>query len=252
MGSKINSVIVNQPLILHKLGTFKPPPQFLACVSLSSYGIRNEQGRHISTPSSSTTSTQVKIADPSCCSIKFKTLGACKLGISRYPDFIYDAAGGTGTGLGQKMIERNTSVDDELKVSFDPETLYIPALSSETTRFLGLPLPPFLKIEIIPEFFGGYINQQTGKVDLEFLAKFCFSVGTIYRAPPLIVKTVLTSEESIGSIRRGSGERMNAQGNCRLVGVATVDPVDDFFINSFLGLPTECLADLNAVISLSS
>lgn len=90
------------------------------------------------------------------------------------------------------------------------------------------------------------------QVDLEFLAKFRFSVGTIYKAPPLIVKTVLTSEESTGSIRRGKGERMNAEGKCRLVGVATVDRIDDFYMNSFLSLPSECLADLNAVISLSS
>lgn len=90
------------------------------------------------------------------------------------------------------------------------------------------------------------------QVELEFLAKFCFSVGTIYKAPPLIVKTVLTSEESIGNMRKGRGERMNAEGRCRLVGVATVDPIDDFFMNAFLGLPTECLADLNAVILLSS
>ncbi|PKI38342.1 hypothetical protein CRG98_041253 [Punica granatum] len=179
----------------------------------------------------------------------FKTLGACKLGIARYPDFIYNAVGGTGTGLGKK-ITGSGSVD-EILVSFDLDTLYIPPLSSETTRLLGLPLPPYLKIEIVPESFGGRINQETGKVDLEFLAKFCFSVGTIYRAPPLIVKTVLTSEESIGSIRRGRGERLNGEGRCRLVGVAKVDPIDDFFMNSFLGLPTECLADLNAVISLS-
>lgn len=45
---------------------------------------------------------------------------------------------------------------------------------------------------------------------------------------------------------------MDGQGRCRLVGVATVDPIDDFLMNSFLGLPTECLADLNAVISFST
>lgn len=158
MGSKINSV--NQPLILRKISTFKPhlrPKSFVGFSS--SYGDRNDQG-HISTPSS--TSTQVKIPEPSSCSVKFKTLGACKLGISRYPDFSYNAAGGTGTGQGRKMTESEPG--DEIEVYFDLETLYIPALSSETTRFLGLPLPPFLKIEIIPEFFGGRISQRTGRV----------------------------------------------------------------------------------------
>lgn len=37
-----------------------------------------------------------------------------------------------------------------------------------------------------------------------------------------------------------------------LVGVATVDPIDDFLLNSFLSLPTECIAILNAEISIAS
>lgn len=89
------------------------------------------------------------------------------------------------------------------------------------------------------------------QVDLEFIAKFSFSVGSLYRAPPLLVKTILTSEESKGSMRSGRGERLDKEGRCRLVGVATVDPIDDWFMNTFLGLPTECLAILNAVIYIS-
>ncbi|OMO85986.1 hypothetical protein CCACVL1_09881 [Corchorus capsularis] len=178
--------------------------------------------------------------------VSFKTLGACKLGISRYPDFEYNAQGGTGAGTGSK-----TKAGNEISVNFDIKTLYIPPLSSATTKFLGLPLPPLLKIDIVPQLFQGNINQESGKVDLEFLANFCFSVGSIYRAPPLLVKTVLTSEESKGKIRSGRGERLDGEGNCKLVGVATVDPIDDFFMNTFLSLPTECLAKLNAVITVS-
>lgn len=89
-------------------------------------------------------------------------------------------------------------------------------------------------------------------MDLEFKGKFWFSVGKLYKAPPLLVGTVLTSEESRGTMRSGRGERLDKEGKCRLVGVATVQPIDDFFLNSFLGLPTECLAMLNAVISLST
>lgn len=90
------------------------------------------------------------------------------------------------------------------------------------------------------------------QVELEFKAKFWFSVGSIYKAPPLLVETVLTSEESYGTMRSGKGERLDENGKCRLVGVATVNPIDDFLMNSFLGLPTECLADLNAIISLTA
>lgn len=77
-------------------------------------------------------------------------------------------------------------------------------------------------------------------------------MGSIYRAPPLMVETVLTTEESVGRMRGGRGERLDGEGKCRLVGVATVDPIDDIFMNTFLGLPTECLANLNAVITYST
>ncbi|XP_050225081.2 uncharacterized protein LOC126674642 [Mercurialis annua] len=178
--------------------------------------------------------------------VNFKTLGACKLGISRYPDFQYNAQGGTGTGIATRIKKSN-----EISVSFDVKTLYIPPLTSATTKFLGLPMPPLLKIDIAPELFQGTIDTDSGKVDLEFMAQFWFSVGSIYKAPPLLVKTVLTSDESNGVIRSGRGERLDGEGKCRLVGVATVQPIDDLFINTFLGLPTECLADLNAFVSFS-
>ncbi|KAK1399583.1 ATP-dependent Clp protease ATP-binding [Heracleum sosnowskyi] len=150
-----------------------------------------------------------------------KTLESCSLGIASYPDFKYNAQGGK-------------------------------ALTTATTKFLGLPLPPFLRIDIVPQLFQGSINSESGQVDLEFKAKFLFSIGSIYKAPPLVVETVLTSEESKGTMRNGRGERLNTEGRCRLVGVATVEPINDFLLDSFLGLPTECLADLNALISFKA
>ncbi|KAL8553623.1 hypothetical protein ACS0TY_002073 [Phlomoides rotata] len=184
-------------------------------------------------------------ADDAYMNVKLKTLGDCKLGVSIYPDFEYNADGGAGSG---------TATRDGCKlvfVNFDVEKLYIPPLSTLTTKLLGLPLPPFLKIDIVPDSLHGNIDQQSGKVDLKLRAKFWFSVGRLYKAPPLEVETVLTSEESKGKMRGGKGERLDEQGRCRLVGVATVEPVDDFFMDAFLGLPTECLASLNANLSLN-
>jgi hypothetical protein len=89
------------------------------------------------------------------------------------------------------------------------------------------------------------------QVDLRFKSRFWFSVGRIYKAPPLLVQTVLTSEESVGAIRSGIGERMNEEGACELVGVAVVDPISDALMNNFLRLPTECIAYLNAVLSIN-
>ncbi|CAN6239606.1 unnamed protein product [Urochloa humidicola] len=177
-------------------------------------------------------------------SVEFRTREGCRLGIGRYPDFAYNAQGGRGAGGAD---ESGTVV-----VDFDVASLYIPPMSGATTTFLGLPLPPFLKIDILPESLGGTIDRATGQVDLKFRSRFCFSVGSIYKAPPLFVDTTLTSEESRGAIRSGTGERMDDQGRCKLVGVAVVDPIDDLFMNTFLSLPTECIAYLNATISIAT
>ncbi|XP_040963644.1 uncharacterized protein [Gossypium hirsutum] len=187
MGCKFISL---EPPILYQIPVRTTPPCFRTkAIAFSSYA--PNKGEPVSTklPLSKTNDVY---------SVSFKTLGACKLGISRYPDFEYNAQGGTGTGTGSKVAD-----SDELSV------------------------------------------------DLEFLAKFCFSVGSIYEAPPLVVKTVLTSDESKGKMRSGRGERLDEEGNCKLVGVAFVEPIDDVFMNTFLSLPTECLAKLNAVITLS-
>lgn len=68
-----------------------------------------------------------------------------------------------GTGPGAKVTE-NQANNNDLLVSFDLETLYIPPLTSSTTKFLGLPLPPLLKIDIVPQALQGSVNQESGKV----------------------------------------------------------------------------------------
>ena len=89
-------------------------------------------------------------------------------------------------------------------------------------------------------------------MELNFLAKFYFSAGPIYKAPPLLVTTVLTTESSKGVTRSGQGKRMDDQGVCRLVGTARVPPVDDIFFNKFLMLPTDVLAELPARFTFSA
>lgn len=237
MGCKVNS---SYPPILCKQIHSKKTNRRFRTFAFSSYNRNQEE------PISTSTSIDTKLQKTDVYSVSFKTLEACKLGISSYPDFVYNARGGMGVGSGRRNGQ--DGLKSEISVCFDVNELYIPPLMSETTRFLGLPLPPFLKIDIVPELFQGRIDQESGEVELQFNAKFLFSIGSIYRAPPLLVETVLTSEESKGAVKVGKGERLDKEGKCRLVGVAKVDPIDDLFMNSFLGLPTECLADLNAII----
>ncbi|KAJ9545819.1 hypothetical protein OSB04_025526 [Centaurea solstitialis] len=231
------------PHILFRIPITKPPfSHVLPKLQATTMAYNNSQDQQPSISMST-------LATPDVYSVRFKTLEACKLGIARYPDFEYNANGGEGSGMGKKMM--GIDFNGETSVDFDVSTLYIPSLTTATTKFLGLPLPPFLKIDIVPEIFRGIINLESGKVDLKFKARFWFSVGSIYKAPPLLVETLLTSEESKGTHRSGNGERLDEQGKCRLVGVATVEQIDDFLMNSFLDLPTECLAILNATITFS-
>lgn len=129
-------------------------------ITLSSPSNNQEQRELVST----TTAAKTQVLKSTVYDVKFKTLGACKLGISRYPDFEYDAEGGLGTGSGSKVPDSDP-LNDEISVSFDIKTLYIPPLTGATTRFLGLPLPPFLKIDIVPELFQGSIYPESGKVN---------------------------------------------------------------------------------------
>lgn len=153
MGCKINSI---SPPIPCKFYTKKPKLRRINTIIFSSSTSSEKQQKTIST------STTIETPTTEAYTVSFKTQRACKLGISRYPNFEYDAEGGMGTGSGAKVTGNLSNSD--LLVSFDLETLYIPPLTSSTTKFLGLPLPPFLKIDIVPEAFQGSINQESGKV----------------------------------------------------------------------------------------
>ena len=138
-----------------------------------------------------------------------------------------------------------------LNVSFDPKSLIIPPITYATSTVLGIPIPPPLKIEIIPEKLSGTIDPETGEANLDFLAEFKFTAGPLYTAPPLVVSTKLTTGESSGPIRSGVGERLNAQGKAKLVGVARVPKTGDGFLDGFLMLPTDALAVLSAELKFS-
>lgn len=172
----------------------------------------------------------------------------CLLGVSVYPNFRYNASGGGGRG-------HATLVDGDAKtvayqVHFEAGALYIPPLDTSTTKILGLPLPPFLRIAIEPLSLRGCLDVDTGRVELDFDAEFKFTVGTIYAAPPLRVTTTLTTEDSNGMLRSGRGTRRNQEGSCKLVGVARVPRVEERFLDTFLMLPTDALAELEAELVL--
>ena len=95
----------------------------------------------------------------------------------------------------------------------------------------------------------GWVDTASGEARLDFDATFQFTgLDALYKAAPLRVVTVLTTEESAGELLSGSGVRLES-GRGRLAGVARVPRADDAVLNAFLMLPTDALAVLSADIT---
>jgi hypothetical protein len=173
--------------------------------------------------------------------IQLKTTASCSLAIGAFPRFSYDARGGGGGGLLQPLdaLGRRT-------MNFPAGELRIPPLNGRTCHCLGLPLPPGLQIQILPERLEGWLDPASGAVQLHFQARFLFRAGRLYQAPPLWVDTLLTSASPEGPVpgRWGGieGQSLDPQGALTLVGVAPVALSGDRWFDSFLGLPSEALA----------
>jgi len=171
--------------------------------------------------------------------LQLSTNRGCGLAIAGYPHFSYDARGGGGAcdlGPGPSSGAR--------ALSFDPSSLLIPPLNWRTTRVLGLPLPPGLEIAIAPEELAGSIDTANGAVQLRFRARFRFRIGDLYRAPDLVIDTLLSTGSAQGRRHRAIGQAMAADGSALLVGVASVPPCGAPWLDHLLGLPDEALAML--------
>ena len=169
--------------------------------------------------------------------LTLQTLAGCGLVIAAYPRFRYDARGGGGVG---RLAEEDASGAQALQ--FEPDALRIPPLDWRTTLFLGLPLPPGLAITIHPQRLDGSLDCATGAMALRFCARFRFAIGSLYRAPDLIVDTTLSTGPVQGRRHQATGQPLDGDGLAQLVGVATIAPSGDPFLDRFLGLPDEALA----------
>lgn len=180
---------------------------------------------------------------------RLDTLPGCALVIGGYPRFAYNAAG--GMALGSAGVP---GVSDPQLIRFPPDRVSIPALCTSTTRFLGLPLPPGLRIGIEPEQLEGVLDRSSGSVQLQFAARFCFELHLAgarrYRAPDLLVSTTLTTGTIESRRHRCEGRALNAEQRGCLVGVAMIQPSGEAWLDRFLGLPDEALAVLECRLSL--
>jgi len=176
------------------------------------------------------------------------TLMGCELVIGRYPRFLYNARGGSAVG------EVQPGDAGQMNLHFPAEGTAIPALNGRTTRFLGLPLPPGLSVEIHPIRLNGRFEPATGEMQLQFCAHFRFQVGLgsdlRYSAPDLLVDTLLTTETIRSQRHHRQGRRLQGVTTGVLVGSAVIEPTGEAWLDRFLGLPDEALAVLECRLSL--
>jgi len=175
--------------------------------------------------------------------MQLKSLEGCQLKIGSYPAFIYNAYGGGGKG---RLI--STEKTNIYSIIFSSKTFSIPPLTSETTKFLSLPLPPGIRIEMSMEKLEGTIDKISGEVLLNFESKFIFSIGNIIKFPDLFVKTLLQTKKAKGKLHEAKGVVLQKDGKIKLVGISIIPRTGNKVLDIFLGLPNEALAELNCEI----
>lgn len=171
--------------------------------------------------------------------IRLSSQKGCRLAIGAYPPFDYDATNGGGEGTLSPSNE-----DGKQNLYFNPKKLIIPNLSWQTTKILGLPIPPGLKITVKTKKLEGFLSKNNEELSLNFDARFLFTIGNLISAPQLIVTTCLTSGKVDSKRYQTSGQPLQSNGNAVLVGVATIQPSGAAWLDRFLGLPDEALAVL--------
>ncbi len=173
-----------------------------------------------------------------------KSLNGCKLSISNYPTFSYNAIGGGGEGIIQ-----NDSTDEFLSIVFNTSNFSIPPLNWKTAKILGIPILPGLEITIKPKKLLGRLYLDNGLFLLDFHADFNFTIGNIFKAPDLVVDTVLTTNKVQTSNFNAQGMHLQKNGMVILVGSAIIQPTGNFLLDTFLKLPNEALAELHCQLS---
>jgi len=175
--------------------------------------------------------------------MQLKSLEGCRLVIGKYPSFNYNAYGGGGEGT--LLPNQKNKL---LHINFSSKTFSIPPLTSKTTKFLSLPLPPGFKIEMSMDQLKGTIDMNSGEVLLKFESNFLFSIGSMLKFPKLIVETLLTSGKVKGKLHEGEGHVLQNNGKTKLVGISIIPKTGNKILDTFLALPNEALAELQCEI----
>ena len=175
--------------------------------------------------------------------MELRSLDGCRLTIGHFPHFSYNATGGGGEAKLLSIKDNNI-----LNLSFSSKSFAIPPLTSKTTKFLSLPLPPAIRIEMLMDKLEGTINKNSGEILFKFESKFILCIGTIIKFPNLLVKTTLETGSVKGKLHKGKGIILQKNGNTKLVGISTIPRTGNNILDAFLDLPNEALAELKCIV----
>ena len=146
----------------------------------------------------------------------------------------------------EKNLER--AQKNIYNISFSNSSFSIPPLTSKTTKFLSIPLPPGIKIEMNMDRLQGKINDLSGEIILDFESRFVLSICSLYSFPNLLIKTSLTTGTVKGKLHEEKGFISKRNGKLRLVGISIVPITGNKILDNFLNLPNEALAVLQCKI----
>ena len=127
------------------------------------------------------------------------------LGVSSWPDFDYDASGATTLGVVEPPDAKHPGA---LRLRFDVRTFEGPPVCGRTTRVFGVPLPPGVRIDIVPLSLRGWLDPATGACALDFDAEFrgsIFGEGFV-KLPAMTIRSPLTTGAARGARRAAVGK----------------------------------------------
>lgn len=126
------------------------------------------------------------------------------LGVSFWPDFDYDASGATTLGV---VGDPDPSNPGAVHLVFDVTTFEGPPVCGRTTKVFGVPLPPGIRVDVVPLSLEGWLDPVTGACALEFDAEFRGSIfgENFIRLPPMTVRSPLTTGVARGETREAAG-----------------------------------------------
>ena len=139
--------------------------------------------------------------------MQLKSSKGCRLAIGPYPYFLYDASGGGGKALLISTGENKTKY-----LRFCPKEFQVPPLNWKTTKFLYLPLPPGIQININMNKLEGTLNKISGEINLRFKARFTLEIFSVFTFPDLIISSLLNTGQEMTRFHKSEGLKLQKDG----------------------------------------